>query len=87
MNFKFPSPTPEELANYARHAIATLPDSINAQRSALTVLIKLLPPETEGRRVAKQMLAALLLRDRAQLEFTLLQGTSPKPSKPHNHNP
>lgn len=70
----FPRPTPEQINAFAKRSISGLPDSLAAQRDDLIVLVKILPHATPGRRAAKEMLAALLLRDQAQQEFCFTNG-------------
>jgi len=62
-------PTADQVAAFARRVIGSLPDSLEAQKSELQVLVKILPRNTDARKTAIEMLAALSLRDQAQREF------------------
>ncbi len=66
--------TVEEYEAFARRVIANLPDSLSARRSELLILIKALPLASQGRSIAREMLHALNIHDRAQAEFTFTKG-------------
>lgn len=70
----FPKTTEQQIDAFSRRAISNLSDSLSEQRNDLAVLIHILPRNSEGRRIAKEMLAAILLRDRAQQEFIFGNG-------------
>lgn len=60
----------EKIEAFARHSIGTLPDSMQARQDALLVLANLLPRDTTGRSVAREMLVHLERMNRVQAEFS-----------------
>jgi hypothetical protein len=67
-------PTDAQMDDFSRRVLANLPDSLLAQKSDLSVLVKILPRNSAGRLTALEMLGALMLAEQAQKEFCFSTG-------------
>lgn len=66
---KFPKPAPDHVLAFARRSLAQLPDELTRQRADLAVLVQILPRQSDSRKAAMEMLAALLLAEQARRDF------------------
>lgn len=63
--------TDQQLTTFVSHIVATLPDSIEARKTVLTVLIKLLPNSRKDKPALMKMLFHLQAHESTQLEFSM----------------